>query len=177
MAEGTKSATAVGGMATKIEAAKVATKSGCAVFIGSGENPGRLPKVIQGDAEGTFFAPAGLSLNQRKKWLAFFPSPKGSLEIDHGACQAILENGASLLASGVIRASGTFGRAEVVSILNPEGKIIARGICRFSNHELDQILGQNNDSVLSLHPWSHRPEVVHRDFLAPLIQKESSEEE
>jgi glutamate 5-kinase len=177
MAEGTKSATAVGGMATKIEAAKVATKSGCAVFIGSGENPGRLPKVIQGDAEGTFFAPAGLSLNQRKKWLAFFPSPKGSLEIDHGACEAILKNGASLLASGVIRASGTFGRAEVVSILNPEGKIIARGICRFSNHELNQIIGQNNDSVLSLHPWSHRPEVVHRDFLAPLIQKESSEED
>jgi len=177
MAEGTASSTAVGGMTTKIEAAKVATKSGCAVFIGSGENPGRLPKVIEGDAEGTFFAPAGLSLNQRKKWLAFFPSPKGSLEIDHGACQAILENGASLLASGINRVSGTFGRSEVVSILNPQGKIIARGICRFANHELDQILGQNNDSVLSRYPWCNRPEVVHRDFLAPLIQKESSEED
>ena len=66
MAEGTTSATAVGGMSTKVEAAKVATKSGCAVFIGSGENPGRLPHIIEGKSEGTFFAPAGLDLSQKK---------------------------------------------------------------------------------------------------------------
>ena len=176
MAEGTTSSTAVGGMATKIEAAKIATKSGCAVFIGSGENPGRLPQIIEGQAEGTFFAPAGLPLNQRKKWLAFFPSPKGSIEIDDGACQAILEKGASLLASGVVRFSGNFGRSEVVSILDPKGKIIARGICRFASNELDKVIGLDNDSILQIHSWSNKPEVVHRDFLAPLLSKTNSEQ-
>jgi len=174
MAEGTTSPTAVGGMATKIEAAKVATKSGCAVFIGSGETPGRLPQIIEGQAEGTFFAPAGLALNQRKKWLAFFPTPKGSIEIDEGACKAILDNGASLLASGVVRISGQFGRSDVVSILDPKGKIIARGICRFASNELTSILGLDNEKILEIHGWSNRPEVVHRDFLAPLVTKASS---
>ena len=177
MAEGTQSSTAVGGMTTKIEAAKVATKSGCAVFIGSGETPGRLPQIIEGQAEGTFFAPAGLELNQRKKWLAFFPSPKGSIEIDDGACRAILENGASLLASGVVRYSGEFGRAEVVSILDPKGKIIARGICRFSSDELSQIIGSDNETILRIHSWSNKPEVVHRDFLAPLMSKASTDKD
>ena len=177
MAEGTKSATAVGGMVTKIEAAKVATKSGCAVFIGSGENPDRLSQIIDGNAEGTFFAPAGLSLNQRKKWLAFFPKPKGSLEIDHGACQAILGKGASLLASGVTGISGTFGRSEVVSLVSKDGKVIARGICRFSNAELEQILGSTNETVLQVHTWCAHPEVIHRDFLAPLLKKEQLPED
>ena len=171
MAEGTTSSTAVGGMATKIEAAKVATKSGCAVFIGSGETPGRLPQIIEGKAEGTFFAPAGLDLNQRKKWLAFFPSPKGSIEIDQGACEAILDKGASLLASGIVRSSGLFGRSEVVSIINSRGKIIARGISRFASHELEQVIGSDNETILKIHSWCKRPEVVHRDFLAPLVNK------
>jgi glutamate 5-kinase len=174
MAEGTTSPTAMGGMATKIEAAKVATKSGCAVFIGSGETPGRLPQIIEGKTEGTFFAPAGLELKQRKKWLAFFPNPKGSIEIDQGACSAILEQGASLLASGVLKSTGSFGRSDVVSILDPSGKIIARGISRFASEELEEIIGASNESVMKTHSWSNRSEVVHRDFLAPLISKASS---
>ena len=171
MAGGTASSTAVGGMVTKIEAAKVATKSGCAVFIGSGETPGRLPQIIEGQAEGTFFAPAGLALNQRKKWLAFFPSPKGSIEIDQGACQAILENGASLLASGIIRTSGEFDRSEVVSIIDHNGKTIARGICRFASFEIAKIIGLENEAALQTFNWTKKAEVVHRDFLAPLISK------
>jgi glutamate 5-kinase len=169
MAEGTNSPTAVGGMTTKIEAAKIATKSGCAVFIGSGEHPGRIPLIVDGRAEGTFFAPSGLELNERKKWLAFFPSPKGSIEIDEGACEAILKKGASLLAKGVLRFSGTFDRAEVVSIIDPNGKIIARGISSFTSEELKSVIGVDNDEVLKRNPSSKRPEVIHRDFLAPLL--------
>jgi len=171
MAVGTSSPTAVGGMVTKIEAAKIATKCGCAVFIGSGETPGKLSQMIEGLAEGTFFPPRGLDLNQRKKWLAFFPSPKGALEIDAGATKAILENGSSLLASGLIRATGAFNRSEVISILDPDGKIIARGICHFSSEEIAQIIGADNETVLNLNKWSKRPEVVHRDHMAPLFSK------
>ncbi len=173
MADGTSSPTSVGGMTTKIEAAKIATKSGCGVFIGSGENPGRLVQILKGQAEGTFFAPRGLDLNQRKKWLAFFPSPKGSLEIDEGACNAILREGASLLASGLSQVRGDFGRDEVVSILDPNCNIKARGINRFYSEELVILILCDNESVLKRQAWSRRPEIVHRDFLAPLIYKES----
>ena len=77
MAEGTPSPTAVGGMATKIEAAKVATKSGCAVFIGSGETPGRLPQIIEGTSGGNFFCPCRLGFKPEKKMAGFFPQPQG----------------------------------------------------------------------------------------------------
>ena len=168
MAQGTNSPTAVGGMTTKIEAANIATKSGCAAFIGSGEKPQELGKIVSGQAEGTFFAPCGLELNERKKWLAFFPSPKGSLHIDEGACEAILLNGGSLLARGLSEVSGDFGKAEVVEIVNPSGKTIARGITRFSKEELLLIQGKTNSEVLDAFPGRNRPEVVHRDHLAPL---------
>ncbi len=168
MAEGTKSSTSVGGMVTKIEAAKIATKSGCAVFVGSGENPIQLSSILAGEASGTFFAPAGLGLNERKKWLAFFPEPTGTLVIDEGACQAILKDGKSLLARGLVSFQGNISRAAVVTIENPRGETIARGICRFSLDELEQVQGKNNFDILALFPTRTRAEVVHRDHLAPL---------
>tara|TARA_B100001093_G_scaffold78033_2_gene69137 strand:- start:20925 stop:22013 length:1089 start_codon:yes stop_codon:yes gene_type:complete len=167
MAQGTTSPTAVGGMVTKIEAAKIATKSGCAVFIGSGEQQANLVEILDGKAEGTFFAPAGLELKARKKWLAFFPKAKGRLILDDGACEAILLNGGSLLASGLHEIEGDFEKAEVVTLSDGEGQTIARGISRFSSDDLQKILGKTNAEVLALFPGKNRPEVVHRDHLAP----------
>ena len=167
MAQGTTSATAVGGMSTKIEAAKIATKSGCAVFIGSGENSPDLSSILSNQAEGTFFPPSGLALNQRKKWLAFFPKPKGAIHIDKGATSAILENGGSLLASGITKLEGNFSKSDVVSLVDPVGKIIARGVTRFNSNELPTILGLNNQEILEKFPSRNRAEVIHRDHLAP----------
>jgi glutamate 5-kinase len=168
MAEGTKSATAVGGMVTKIEAAKIATMSGCAVFVGSGTEPDRLPLILKGETTGTFFAPAGLGLNERKKWLAFFPEPSGALILDEGACRAILQEGKSLLAKGLVAFRGVISQSDVVTLENPEGEIIARGICQFSSDELSQIKGKSNDEIHLVFPERTRAEVIHRDHLAPL---------
>ena len=168
MAEGTKSSTAVGGMVTKIEAAKIATMSGCAVFVGSGTKPDRLPLILKGEAAGTFFAPAGLGLNERKKWLAFFPEPSGTLVLDEGACHAILQEGKSLLAKGLVAFRGVISRSDVVTLENPDGEIIARGICRFNSDELPQVKGKSNDEIHLVFPERTRAEVIHRDHLAPL---------
>jgi glutamate 5-kinase len=168
MAGGTKSSTAVGGMITKIEAAKIATMSGCAVFVGSGTEPDRLPFILKGEATGTFFAPAGLGLNERKKWLAFFPEPTGALVMDEGACHAILQEGKSLLAKGLVAFRGEISRSDVVTIENPDGEIIARGICQFSSDELSQVKGKSNDEIHLVFPERARSEVIHRDHLAPL---------
>ncbi|MBT7743380.1 MAG: glutamate 5-kinase [Opitutae bacterium] len=168
MAEGTKSSTAVGGMVTKIEAAKIATMSGCAVFVGSGTKPDRLPLILKGETTGTFFAPAGLGLNERKKWLAFFPEPSGTLVLDEGACHAILQEGKSLLAKGLVDFRGVISRSDVVTLENPDGEIIARGICRFNSDELPQVKGKSNDEIHLIFPERTRTEVIHRDHLAPL---------
>ena len=168
MAEGTKSSTAVGGMVTKIEAAKIATMSGCAVFVGSGTKPDRLPLILKGETTGTFFAPAGLGLNERKKWLAFFPEPSGTLVLDEGACHAILQEGKSLLAKGLVAFQGVISRSDVVTLENPDGEIIARGICRFNSDELPQVKGKSNDEIHLIFPERTRTEVIHRDHLAPL---------
>lgn len=168
MAGGAGSPTSVGGMVTKIEAAKIAVKSGCAVFVGSGDDPSRLPAILAGQAAGTFFAPTGLGLNQRKKWLAFFPEPTGSLFVDQGAANAILNEGKSLLARGLIGFEGEIARADVVAILDPAREVVARGICRFSSQELLQVQGKTNADILAFFPGRSRAEIVHRDHLAPL---------
>jgi len=155
-------------MVTKIEAAKIAVKSGCAVFVGSGSSPTLLSAILRGESPGTFFAPAGLGLNERKKWLAFFPEPAGTLVIDDGACQAILEDGRSLLATGLVSVQGEIAAADVVAIDNGAGETIARGICRFSTEELARVQGRNTLEILDLYPGRTRAEVVHRDHLAPL---------
>ncbi|MEJ6524016.1 MAG: glutamate 5-kinase [Opitutales bacterium] len=174
MAKGTPSATAVGGMITKIEAAKIACRSGCAVFIGSGEKPAELSSIIYGEnVQGTFFAPNGLELSERKKWLAFFPAPKGYLTIDHGAEEAIIKKGGSLLAIGISAIGGDFEKADVVEIKNRNEQIIARGITRFSKNELQGIRGKQNEEILAMFPGKNRPEVIHRDHLAPLQGEKS----
>jgi len=169
LAMGTESATAVGGMITKIEAAKVATKSGCAVFIGSGETETNLNRILDNQSEGTFFAPAGLPIKQRKRWLAFFPQPKGIVHIDDGACDAILQNGSSLLASGIVRTEGDFAKAEIISIVNPQGNVIAKGVTRFKASDLEKVLGYSSDDVLKAFPGKIKAEVIHRDHLATCI--------
>ena len=174
MAKGTSSETAVGGMVTKIEAAKIATASGCAVFIGSGENPSHLEGIIKGEIiKGTFFAPSGLELSERKKWLAFFPAPKGSITANSGAVDAIVNQGGSLLAIGISSFSGDFEKADVVEIIDSDNRVFARGISRFSHRELSKIKGKQNKEILSIFPGKKRPEVIHRDHLATLDLEKS----
>ena len=85
MAGGTKSETAVGGMASKVAAAKLATKSGCGVFIASGAEPEVLDKLFSGRSPGTFFVPSGLPMESRKRWLAWFQRPTGTIVVNAGA--------------------------------------------------------------------------------------------
>ncbi len=170
MAGDSESPTSVGGMVTKLEAAKITTQSGCACFVGSGADPEILEQVIDGDAKGTFFAPAGLPLKSRKQWLAFFPKTKGALVMDEGACRAIVEEGKSLLAKGVTSFRGDFSRGDVVAIETPEGKVVGQGVTSFSSDELPRVQGKGVSEILSDFPDRTRGELVHRDHLVVLVQ-------
>ena len=167
MAQGTNSPTAVGGMITKIDAAKVATKSGCAVFIGSGEQPANLTEIFEGKAIGTFFPPSGLNLKDRKRWLAFFPKPQGSLIVSHACYKNIIEKGSSLLASGLCLVEGPFDKNDVVSIKTEEGQAFAQGVSRFNSNELKSLQGLSKEESMALSESDKQTEIINCDHLAP----------
>lgn len=168
LAGGTQSATAVGGMISKLAAAKVATRSGCGVFIGDGKADTLLADLLDGKAEGTFFVPDKLPLGARKRWIAFFGQPAGSVQIDAGAAQALREKGGSLLAKGITACAGRFLAGEIVAIKDPREKVLARGVANYAASELAEILGQGSTEIRARFPARKRFEVVHRDHLVLL---------
>lgn len=168
MAGGTTSATAVGGMITKISAAKLALRAGCGVFIASGAEPDIISRLLSGNGPGTFFVPSGLPLEAKKRWLAYFQRPTGTIYVNTCAVPVLREQGRSLLAVGVTGASGEFTTGDVVNIAGPDGAIIARGKTRFDSSEIAAIAGKKGDAVAMIYPTRRRLEVVHRDDLALL---------
>jgi glutamate 5-kinase len=152
---GTQSVTAVGGMASKIQAAKIAVRSGIPLVIASGRKKQTLARVLAGEVEGTLFVPQAARLKGRKRWIAFFHHPKGALIVDAGAKRALRENGRSLLPPGIVRCEGIFESGEVVRVCDPDGTEFARGIARFNSGEINARKLQ-------------RVEVVHRDDLVIL---------
>jgi glutamate 5-kinase len=155
MAGGTDSATAVGGMASKIQAAKIVVRSGIPLVIASGRKKQVLARVLAGEMEGTRFVPKPTRLQGRKRWIAFFHYPKGVLFVDAGARKALRENGKSLLPPGVVRCEGEFQAREVVRICDLDGTEFARGLAGFSAAEIRA-------------RQLKRVEVVHRDNLVIL---------
>jgi glutamate 5-kinase len=155
MAGGTDSATAVGGMASKIEAAKIVVRSGIPLVIASGKKKQVLARVVAGEAEGTLFVPQAARLQGRKRWIAFFHHPQGTLFVDEGARKALRDGGKSLLPPGVARCEGEFDAGSVVRICDLDGTEFARGIAGFGSGEIKARKLQ-------------RVEVVHRDNLVIL---------
>jgi len=155
MAGGTDSPTAVGGMRSKIQAARIVVRSGIPLVIASGRKPNVLAQVLASAEEGTLFRPQSGGLRGHKRWIAFFNHPRGRVFVDAGAEEALRHKGRSLLPPGVTRCEGEFLAGEVISVCNPQGIEIARGISGFSAAEI--------------RAWTTpRSEVVHRDDLVVL---------
>ncbi|MCX6894966.1 MAG: glutamate 5-kinase [Verrucomicrobia bacterium] len=155
IAGGTTSATAVGGMASKVQAAKIVIRSGIPLVIASGKKKNALAKVLAGEDEGTIFVAQADKLQSRKRWIAFFHHPKGALFVDDGAKVALREKGKSLLPPGVARCEGEFAAGDVVRICDLEGTEFARGIAKF-------------DSAAVRARKLPKEELVHRDDLVIL---------
>ena len=154
MAGGTTSATAVGGMKSKIEAAKIAVRSGIPLVIASGQKKDALARILSGKDEGTLFVAQPNRLKGRKRWIAFFHHPKGTLFVDDGAKKALRDGGKSLLPPGVARCEGEFAEGDVVRICDQNGTEFARGLARFSStlvreHKLPkEVLVHRDDLVV-----------------------------
>jgi glutamate 5-kinase len=168
MAGGTTSETATGGMISKISAAKLATKAGCGVFIANGAEPEILARLFAGRGPGTFFVPSGLPMEAKKRWLAWFQRPTGTIFVNACAVPVLREQGRSLLAVGVTQATGEFAAGDIVNIAGPEGAVFARGETSFASDEIPAIAGQKGDALAVLYPDRKHLEVVHRNDLVLL---------
>lgn len=157
-----------GGMATKIEAAKLATASGVAVVIADGREPDVVTRLAAGEAIGTYFQPITSKLESRKRWLLSQRS-KGELSVDSGAVTALRKQNKSLLPAGITGVHGEFERGDIVSILEGQkGEKIACGISNYSSSDIAIIKGTHSDRITELLGYEYGAEVMHCDNLVVL---------
>jgi glutamate 5-kinase len=155
-----------GGMASKLEAARIATTAGENVIIASGKQPGNLRQILAGEQVGTLFIAQGQTVAAWKRWIGFTAQPRGMLVVDDGARTALEKQGKSLLAIGVVEAEGTFRKGDVVSIRDRSGTEFARGLSNYAAADVLRIKGCKTDQIAAA--LGHRPydEVIHRDNMA-----------
>lgn len=165
---GTGSTKSVGGMASKLSAARLAMASGVEVWIASGRKPGIVNDILEGKGVGTRFVPSAEALSARKRWIAFGRKVRGTLHLDEGAVRALTENKRSLLPSGIQRVEGAFNAGDTVKVLTPEGRELARGLTVFSASDLKQIQGHRSTEIESLLGHPAPAEVIHRNNLVLL---------
>lgn len=164
LASRSKTHLGMGGMESKLKAARIATNSGEAVIIANGREPDILVRIMEGEELGTLFTPVRKKLTSRKRWIGFTLRPKGRIYVDDGACNALLKGGKSLLASGITGVDGSFERGDVVSISTLTNNAeFARGLTNYSSAELMKIKGQSSASIKKILGSKPYDEVVHRD--------------
>jgi len=168
IAAGTKSEMSVGGMVSKIQAARKASRFGIPTVVARGTKEEVLHQILKGKEIGTLILPKREALSSRKHWIAFNPKPKGDVIVDDGAKKAIVQKGKSLLPSGVVRIKGGFDRGDLVTCLGPRGKEFARGLVNYSATELEKIKGLRSDQIESALGYKYSDEVIHRDDLVVL---------
>ena len=152
-----------GGMVTKLQAARLAARSGCNTVIAGGRNEEVLLKVDRGDVIGTFLSASQKPIAARKQWLAGQLQIKGQLTLDAGAVAVLSKEGRSLLPVGVTGVSGEFSRGDLVSCVNKEGVEIARGLVNYSAAETLQIKGKGTELITKVLGYREDDELIHRD--------------
>jgi glutamate 5-kinase len=157
-----------GGMATKLEAARIAMTGGITMVITDGSIPQNLPKILAGEAIGTKFLPQKDPMNSRQLWIAYGLVPQGKLLLDEGAVRAIHTQGKSLLPAGIRAIEGAFKAQSLVELCDLEGKEFARGLVNYSSHDLSKLLGQKSGRIPEILGYEGEAEAVHRDNLVLL---------
>jgi glutamate 5-kinase len=161
-----KTAGGTGGMASKLEAVRMATSAGEAAVIADGRDPQVLRKLFAGEQVGTLFLPASTRLKSYKRWLGMSVRPAGTIAVDAGARRALAERGKSLLPSGVTAVRGEFDQGDVVAVAGPDGAEIARGLANYSSRDIERIKGARTSELESILGRKDYDEVIHRDNMA-----------
>jgi len=153
-----------GGMRTKIEAARIATRTGCAAVIAGGKLPDVIARIFAGEDLGTLFLPRP-GLRGKRRWIAFATTVKAAVIVNEGARRALVERKASLLAAGVVGVKGAFERGDVVSVFDEQEREFARGIVNYSSAEARKISGLRSDRIDELVEDRNYDALITRDNL------------
>jgi glutamate 5-kinase len=168
LAAGSSSVAGVGGMATKLQAARLATGGGTDMVIAAGTEADSLVKLASGEAVGTLFPSTVDRMESRKRWMLAGLSVKGSIVVDGGAAKVLRHENKSLLPAGVQDVKGDFLRGDAVDVLDAEGRRIAYGIANYDSAEIMQIRGVRSDRIEQVLGHDFGGEVVHRDNMVCL---------
>ncbi|MBU8901614.1 MAG: glutamate 5-kinase [Victivallales bacterium] len=169
-AEGTDDAEfSIGGMASKLNAAKIVNMAGEYLWIADGREDDTIDKILKGEDIGTLFLPKADKMQARERWLHFFAKSKGHLTVDDGAVNAICHKGSSLLPAGVKAVTGKFKRGDTVEIIDSKGVIIARGLSNFDSLDAEAIVGKQSNKIFEILQRDSDEVIVHRNNLTLVI--------
>jgi len=163
LAGNTTSSYGVGGMITKLEAAKLATASGVTVVIANGRRPDVLRQIALGQNIGTIFPSRTSKLESKKRWMLSRLACKGKLIIDDGATLALKKQNRSLLPAGIVGVEGEFERGDVVDIFDSKGSQIGCGIPNYGSKDIAVIKGVHSEAISGLLGYEYGSEVIHRN--------------
>jgi glutamate 5-kinase len=166
MAGGTGSEVGTGGMISKLAAAKIATRAGCAVLLAPGGVARPLSQLEQG-GPCTRFPAREKPGRARKDWIAASLGTMGVIRIDAGAARA-LGRGSSLLPAGVIEIEGSFERGDPVLVRGPDGRDLAKGLSAYDAGDARLIQGHKTEEIVDILGYRGRDELIHRDDLVLL---------
>lgn len=156
-----------GGMKTKLEAAKVVTRSGGHAIIANGKTPNIIKKIFNEDNIGTIFMPTE-HLTGKKRWIGYATNITGKIKINSGAKKALLEKEASLLSIGVTDVLGEFKKGEVVTILDENDKEFAKGMVNYDSCDCKKIIGVHSEKILEILGYKNYDAIITRDNIVIL---------
>ena len=149
-----------GGMASKVQAARLATRAGIPVLLTSAE---RIHDALGETRVGTVFhTRPERKLSAWKFWALYSADTGGVIRIDEGAVKAVTVDRHSLLSVGITDVDGEFTAGEIVEIVGPDGQIIGRGEVSVDSTDLRQMAGKPSTEL----PDRLRRPVVHADYLS-----------
>lgn len=157
-----------GGMKTKLEAARLVTRSGGTVIVANGKIPSILNQVFSGKEIGTIFLSHEDMLSGKKRWIGYATNILGKIIINYGAKKAILKKESSLLPIGVVDIVNEFKKGEVVSIIDENEKEIARGIVNYNSKDCKKIAGAHSDDIAKILGYKNYDELINRDNITIL---------
>jgi glutamate 5-kinase len=163
--KGNHAASGIGGMATKVEAAMIASAAGIPTVVA---DAACAPAALAGDPVGTYFAAHGRRPATRLLWLRHAAVARGSLRLDKGAVEAVVARHASLLPAGITGVEGTFDAGDPVNLRDEDDAIVARGLVNYDAAEIPGLMGRSTRWLASKLGPEYEREVVHRDDLVIL---------
>ncbi len=158
-----------GGMKTKLEAARLVTRSGGTSVIANGKIPNIVKKVFSGEDIGTIFLPDKDMLSGKRRWIGYATNVFGKIYVNEGAKDAIINQQKSLLPIGVVQVKNEFDKGEVVSIFDENGQEFARGIANYNSDDCRKIIGSHSDDIEDKIGHKNYDAIITKDNITVLI--------